>query len=235
MLTQVRLTNVRLFDKDEWPFDLRPLTIICGTNSSGKSTIIKSLLLLGRALSSDPTEPGLSVMPLADREIDVGPYDAFVSHGDEDLAAAIGITIDAELELSDAQVLLDRATYHDRVLISCDFEFGPEKAIRTADLNVTAERRSSSYRARLRSARYGVTYKGEKLLGWEVRQRDPGAARSPYILSMDLDSATYAGVPEILLVDPQAATTGNGVGGLARETLMNGLYVGYISGPAPTP
>jgi predicted ATPase len=45
MLTGVSVGNMRVFEGDPWHFDLRPLTIFCGTNSSGKSTLLKALLV----------------------------------------------------------------------------------------------------------------------------------------------------------------------------------------------
>lgn len=46
MITGIELENIRIFKGKGWDFPLRPMTVFCGTNSVGKSTIIKSLLLL---------------------------------------------------------------------------------------------------------------------------------------------------------------------------------------------
>ena len=46
MMTQVSLKNVRIFGDELKSFELSPLTVFCGTNSSGKSTILKLLALL---------------------------------------------------------------------------------------------------------------------------------------------------------------------------------------------
>ena len=45
MLTELKLTNFRIFD-DEVTVRFRPITILIGRNSSGKSTVIKFLLML---------------------------------------------------------------------------------------------------------------------------------------------------------------------------------------------
>ncbi len=44
----IGLENFRIF-KEKTFFDIKPLTILTGTNNSGKSTLIKSLLLLKEA------------------------------------------------------------------------------------------------------------------------------------------------------------------------------------------
>ena len=49
MLTELRLTNFRIFD-DEVTVRFRPITILIGRNSSGKSTVIKFLLMLQQSL-----------------------------------------------------------------------------------------------------------------------------------------------------------------------------------------
>lgn len=55
MFTQLRLTNFKAW-KDTGDVVLKPVTMLLGTNSSGKSTLIQSLLLLRQtALSSDRT------------------------------------------------------------------------------------------------------------------------------------------------------------------------------------
>ena len=49
MLTKLKLTNFRIFD-DEVTVRFRPITILIGRNSSGKSSIIKFLLMLQQSL-----------------------------------------------------------------------------------------------------------------------------------------------------------------------------------------
>ena len=49
MLTELKLTNFRIFD-DEVTVRFRPITILIGRNSSGKSTVIKFLLMLQQSL-----------------------------------------------------------------------------------------------------------------------------------------------------------------------------------------
>ena len=51
MLKKIGLKNVRSF-KDLKDLEIKPITVLCGTNSSGKSTILKSLLLWKQTLEN---------------------------------------------------------------------------------------------------------------------------------------------------------------------------------------
>lgn len=51
MLTQLQLKNFKAWD-DTKSIDLKPVTMLLGTNSSGKSTLIQSLLLLRQTVQS---------------------------------------------------------------------------------------------------------------------------------------------------------------------------------------
>ena len=55
MLTELKLTNFRLFD-DEVTVRFRPITVLIGRNSSGKSSVIKFLLMLQQSLGSGKSE-----------------------------------------------------------------------------------------------------------------------------------------------------------------------------------
>ena len=51
MDTRFSIKNFRVFDENGASFDLKPLTILTGCNSSGKSSIVKAILLLNDFLS----------------------------------------------------------------------------------------------------------------------------------------------------------------------------------------
>jgi len=54
MLKSIGLENFRAFKKLD-NLEINPLTVLCGTNSSGKSTIIKSILLWKQSIDRDST------------------------------------------------------------------------------------------------------------------------------------------------------------------------------------
>jgi len=59
MLTDLSLTGFKAFKEFEKPMRISPLTILCGRNSSGKSSILQSLLLLKQSYKADPENEAL--------------------------------------------------------------------------------------------------------------------------------------------------------------------------------
>lgn len=59
MLQSIRLRNLRSFaDTDNSPYiDLKPITVLIGKNSSGKSTFLRSLPLLRQSVEAHTTGP----------------------------------------------------------------------------------------------------------------------------------------------------------------------------------
>lgn len=55
MLRSITLKNYKSF-KDETTIEVKPLTILCGVNSSGKSSIMKSLLMLKQSFQNHNTQ-----------------------------------------------------------------------------------------------------------------------------------------------------------------------------------
>ena len=58
MFKSISLKNYKCFDNLE--LEIAPLTILCGTNSSGKSSIINSFLMLKQSYESNSTENSMS-------------------------------------------------------------------------------------------------------------------------------------------------------------------------------
>ncbi len=94
MITSIELENVRIFEDGDWKFPLHPLTVFCGTNSSGKSTILKTLLLLRQTQGID--EP-YSMIPgklrFSGTQVDLGNYCSFVSHNQCQREVGLALTI----------------------------------------------------------------------------------------------------------------------------------------------
>src|SRR5436305_1447098 len=58
MITSLELGNIRVFEGTvDWKFPLSRMTVLCGTNSAGKSTVFKSLLLLMQTQAANDAEP----------------------------------------------------------------------------------------------------------------------------------------------------------------------------------
>lgn len=52
MLESITLKNYKSFE-NETSIEIKPLTILCGVNSSGKSSIIKSLLMMRQTIEKE--------------------------------------------------------------------------------------------------------------------------------------------------------------------------------------
>ena len=61
MIKSIMLKNFKGY-KDETNIEVKPLTILCGVNSSGKSSILKSLLMMKQTVVKDSPYNKLSFM-----------------------------------------------------------------------------------------------------------------------------------------------------------------------------
>lgn len=94
MIKSIELGNVRIFEGEDWNFKLLPLTVFTGTNSAGKSTLLKTLLLLRQSQGIRESTGALQgKLRFVGSQVDLGNYNSFVSHNDDRLDIVIGITI----------------------------------------------------------------------------------------------------------------------------------------------
>lgn len=75
MLKSISLENYKCF-KEKTDIDIAPLTVLCGVNSSGKSSILKSLLMLKQSAESKLLEPTLL---LSGDLVDCGSFDSTIN------------------------------------------------------------------------------------------------------------------------------------------------------------
>ena len=101
MNTNLTIKNFRVFDEEGVTIELKPLTILTGCNSSGKSSVVKAVLLLNDFLSQikkaiDNDEP----VRLEDYKIDfrkypnnlLGKFDKVVHNGSSNKEVTIAYT-----------------------------------------------------------------------------------------------------------------------------------------------
>jgi predicted ATPase len=90
------LGNARVFDGEDWSFPLGRINVFCGTNSAGKTTALKTLLLLRNALSSRELALGnqasRSMLRFKTSLFDLGNFQTFISHRDIRRKLQLGIT-----------------------------------------------------------------------------------------------------------------------------------------------
>lgn len=85
MFSNLRLHNFRGFSSEQ-NIPVKPITLIYGANSSGKSSILKSILLMKQTLENGSLEPNLITKGLY---ADVGNFKDFINNQDIDKKYAI--------------------------------------------------------------------------------------------------------------------------------------------------
>ncbi len=86
MFTRWTISNFKSI-RDPVTLELAPLTIFSGVNSSGKSTLIQSILLVAQSLASSRAEEALI---LNGRFLQLGQLSDVCHHGQEGMPIAIG-------------------------------------------------------------------------------------------------------------------------------------------------
>ena len=79
MLKSISLENYKCF-KDKTDIDIAPLTVLCGVNSSGKSSILKSLLMLKQSYEN---ELPYNEMTFNGKLVDNGYFEDIIYHDKE--------------------------------------------------------------------------------------------------------------------------------------------------------
>lgn len=77
MLKSITLENYKCF-KDRTTIDIAPLTVLCGVNSSGKSSVLKSLLMMKQTVENQLKDFAVS---LSGDLVDCGEFDEVVYNG----------------------------------------------------------------------------------------------------------------------------------------------------------
>ena len=90
MLTRIQLANFKCFDQLD--LDLSNLNLLCGMNSSGKSTVIQALVLLHQSQRSGETLNGS--LQLRGELIDLGPAEEVLSKHWEGKQTEFSLTYD---------------------------------------------------------------------------------------------------------------------------------------------
>lgn len=111
MIEEIVISNMRLFEGNkDWRVPLSPLTVFCGTNSAGKSTILKALLLLCQTQSDSDTPNRAGRIRLTGTLLDLGNYRSLISHNDISQDVTVGLTTRDEIEARHLQTLLRMGT-----------------------------------------------------------------------------------------------------------------------------
>ncbi len=91
MLKSIALENYKCF-KDKTEIDIAPLTVLCGVNSSGKSSILKSLLMMKQSFENNPSKGEIL---FAGKDVDNGTFKDIVFNGNP-----VSFTIEDTFEIN---------------------------------------------------------------------------------------------------------------------------------------
>lgn len=90
MLKSISLENYKCF-KEKTDIEIAPLTVLCGVNSSGKSSIIKSLLMLKQSFENTVTTDSMS---FNGEYVDNGSFNEILSYGSKEKYFTISDTFE---------------------------------------------------------------------------------------------------------------------------------------------
>ncbi len=186
MIIDIELENVRLFEGSSWHFSLPALSVFCGTNNSGKSTILKTLLLLKQCQEiREPRYERQGRLELVGQQVDLGNYSSLVSHNETRSDLFIAITIEDKMPYSSYQFLCginndnlsskaDEQSVLYRLKTRFIFGISPETL-----KNETETIMISSSPAALKKAVYENSVDENLLLSWEVVVSESGEPNEP--------------------------------------------------------
>lgn len=206
MIEHLYISNVRLFEgPTEWTVPLSPMTVFCGTNSAGKSTILKALLLLCQTQSNaEVNKPGR--ISLAGGLVDFGSYQSLVSHNNAAQNVMFGITVRGAMKARSLQSLLrmqdpsasselpsvdSELAYTLSVRFTCGLR-GPATEELTRSSISGKPRTLGPQRVFLKEATFEFSAENDLTLSWRI-EADPDSEFYHILLPIDYFSATYEG------------------------------------------
>ena len=191
MITSIDVENVRLFAGKGWHFPLCPITVLCGTNSSGKSTLLKILLLLKQSIVvQDTPDVSQGRLKFYSNQIDLGSYHSFVTNNERNREIVLTITI---VDVTAASLVNSLRSLSGKEPVSmtkeqetsalpyslkCSFTFGLKKKARAGGVPTSAANEELSQsrnhdaiytnQSFLKTATFDMSYQNEVLFSWQV-------------------------------------------------------------------
>jgi hypothetical protein len=189
VIRSIDIENARIFEGEGWSFPLSPLTVLCGTNSAGKSTLLKVLLLLKQSLGiTDALGPTKSRLRFSGSQIDLGDYSSFISHRQTYRDLLIGVSLDwmmpvslaNQLRESEGQLQLEpdeeQEEEWEQYELSAKLKFGfmyphgqqPEESAKDRAAEDVDEGTDPTRQPLLKHAAFRIRSHNRELLSWEV-------------------------------------------------------------------
>ena len=185
MIEEIYLSNVRLFDgPDEWCIPISPLSVFCGTNSSGKSTILKSLLLLCQTNAEADDRARDGRLRFSGALVDLGGYQSFVSHNQIENDILLGVTTRQTIEYRYVRRLLkarsevsatsstsssqEESEYTLRARFRCGIPLPVDRDAEVASDVPASRKRGQSQQAFLKEATFEFRSENDVELSWNL-------------------------------------------------------------------
>lgn len=186
------MRNFRAFS-DSGEIELAPLTVLTGTNSSGKSTLIRALMALRQTIES--RDPSAAFVPTG-TYVDLGPYEDFVFM--HDIKASVCFDIKCTVPLIGTSLVGLPVTQPSRdtpITISIELAY-----IRSTDRIYLAR---STVKIDSGSLEIRKATKGGKAIGKSYKTTVDGLLEDPISLA-DSSTAKFSATPPFIMPSPRS-------------------------------
>ena len=221
MINSVSLCNVRVFRREESKFSFGDLCVFCGTNSSGKSSVLKSILLLRQSQGiGEPVRARNGLLRFVGTQVDLGKFATFVSDRRTDKEITIGIAVPHRM--AKAQIRFLRSLLSDPTQLR-EQQQPPEKPPCNLDVRFTfagTPARGQDVQAAstpglghnvtkllgvLNTATFTLKTPTETLLSWSIyKVADSKQEESSYKIRLPTKYFEQIGGRRIMVVDPSS-------------------------------
>lgn len=170
MIRSISIDNVRLFSGTGWTFPIHPLQVFCGTNSAGKSTLLKTLLLLRQSVVVPESYEGADGrLRFVSNQADLGNYASFVSNNMLEEDIRISITIEDRLRRKTIEDLISMKNGRTSHQVADKNTWLPYTL--TASFRFSLDKKEASLartQGFLKEANFEIGYLGNSLLHWKI-------------------------------------------------------------------
>ena len=125
MFTEIGIENFKAFGKMQ-RIPLKPITLLYGPNSSGKSSLIQSLLLFKQTLEESPSDE-VVLLPRGNL-VDLGDYSEFIHKHDDKREFKISFSFNFLWEPEINTICVNSAPLREEEVMTLEFTFFKDKA-----------------------------------------------------------------------------------------------------------
>jgi hypothetical protein len=219
MISSVSLGNIRVFRGKESNFSFGDLCVFCGTNSSGKSSVLKSILLLRQSQGIDePVRARNGLLRFVGTQVDLGKFATFVSDRRTDAEITISITVPDPINkdhirflrslLTDSSQSPEEQRIAEKPSCSLDVRFtfaGTPTRFQDSVSTAGFGQNTAQLQGVLNTAAFTLKTPTETLLTWFVYKADDSRTEGPsYVIRLPNKYFEKVGGRRIMDVDPSS-------------------------------